>query len=83
MHTAHSTRSKKLPKRLAPYVFAFYMSGIMALLMCSVIVGSRGISKHYLVDVFHAYLLAMPVAFVCVILVRPLVLRLVAATVRD
>lgn len=82
MHTQHPPHSRKLPKGLTPYVFAFYMSGIMALLMCSVIVGSRGIGKNYLGDVFHAYLLAMPVAFVCVILVRPVVLRLVAATVR-
>ena len=82
MHTKHPTHSRKLPKRLTPYVFAFYMSGIMALLMCSVIVGSRGIGKNYLADVLQAYLLAMPVAFVCVILVRPVVLRLVAATVR-
>lgn len=59
------------------------MSAIMALLMCAVIVGSHGIDKNYMTSVFQAYLLAMPVAFVCVILVRPVVLRLVAATVRD
>lgn len=82
MHTSHPKRSRKLPKRLTPYVFAFYMSAIMALLMCSVIVGSRGFGNHYLADVLQAYLLAMPVAFVCVILVRPIVMRLVAATVR-
>ena len=58
------------------------MSSIMALLMCSVIVGSRGLDNHYLADVLQAYFLAMPVAFVCVILVRPMVMRLVAATVR-
>lgn len=73
----------KLPKHLAPYVFAFYMAAIMAFLMCAVIVASRGgIDQHYLSHVLQAYMLAMPVAFVCVILVRPLVMRLVGATVR-
>lgn len=50
--------------------------------MCVDIVGSPGIDKNYLAGVFHAYLLAIPAAFVCVVLVRPIVLRLVAATVR-
>ncbi len=80
--TMHTTRSWKLPKRLTPYVFAFYMAAIMALLMCAVIVGSHGIDQNYLQRVLQAYMLAMPVAFVCVILLRPMVMRLVAASVR-
>ncbi|MDR6216127.1 DUF2798 domain-containing protein [Paracidovorax wautersii] len=73
---------RKLHRRFAPVVFAFYMAGIMAFLMCCVIVGaSGGIDAGYLQRVLKAYALAMPVAFGCVMLVRPVVGRLVAATV--
>jgi len=74
--------SWKFPKRLTPFIFAFYMAAIMAFLMSAVIVASNaGIGEHYLSHVLHAYTLAMPVAFVCVVIVRPLVSRLVVATV--
>ena len=70
-------------KRYTPLIFAFYMAAIMALLMCCVIVAAKdGLSGDYLRHVFDTYLLAMPAAFFCVILVRPLVMRLVAMTVR-
>jgi hypothetical protein len=63
-------------------VFAFYMSAIMALLMCAAIVGiNSGLSDGYLLRVLSAYVFAMPIAFACVMLVRPLVTRMVAATV--
>ena len=76
--------SWKLPKYLAPYVFAFYMAGIMAFLMCCVIVAaSSGFGNNYLLRVLHSYALAMPVAFICVVFVRPVVMRLVAFTVRS
>ncbi|MCX7277861.1 MAG: DUF2798 domain-containing protein [Burkholderiales bacterium] len=75
--------SWKLPKPLMPYVFAFYMAAIMALLMCAVIVAANsGIGPRYLAQVLEAYTLAMPLAFVCVIIVRPLVARLVHHTVQ-
>lgn len=80
--TSATARSRKLHRRFAPVVFAFYMSGIMAFLMCCAIVGaSTGLGSDYLLRVIRAYALAMPVAFVCVMVVRPLVGRLVAATV--
>ena len=70
----------KLPAKAAPVVFAFYMAAIMALLMCSVIVGiGQGFSPGLPAKVFRAYAVAMPTAFVCVLVVRPLVMRLVAA----
>ncbi|RYF08037.1 MAG: DUF2798 domain-containing protein [Comamonadaceae bacterium] len=73
---------RKLHRRFAPVVFAFYMAGIMAFLMCCVIVGAQsGFGESYLQRVLHAYALAMPVAFGCVMLVRPVVGRMVAATV--
>ena len=72
----------KLGVRATPYVFAFYMSSIMALLMCFVITAANsGVGEHYLANVLKAYQLAMPVAFACVLVVRPIVLKLVAWTV--
>lgn len=51
--------------------------------MCSVIVGvSTGLTSQWPVRVLQAYTLAMPVAFACVLAVRPVVLRLVRWTVR-
>ncbi|AVD84406.1 DUF2798 domain-containing protein [Pseudomonas sp. SWI6] len=73
---------RKLHPRATPYAFAFYMSSIMALLMCFVITAATtGFNPQYLDNVLKAYQLAMPVAFVCVLMVRPVVMRLVALTV--
>jgi hypothetical protein len=79
---------RKLPARYSSVVFAFFMSSIMAFLMCLVITAaSHNLTSTYLVseywrDVLHAYALAMPVAFVCVLAVRPLVIKLVALCVK-
>ncbi len=76
--------SWKLPAKLSPIAFAFFMSGIMAFLMCLVITATnRGLSDGYLSAVLEAYRLAMPVAFVCVMAVRPVVMRLVKLTVKS
>jgi len=73
----------KIPKRFTPYVFAFFMAGIMAFLMSMVIVAaSSGIEDGYTLRVIHSYTLAMPVAFFCVLIVRPVVVNLVAIFVR-
>lgn len=80
--TTQTRSRRKLGVRATPYVFAFYMSAIMALLMCFVITAANGgIDDHYLSNVLKAYQLAMPVAFACVLVVRPIVLKLVAWTV--
>lgn len=80
--TFAARRGRKLHRRFAPVVFAFYMAAIMAFLMCCAIVGaSSGLGPDYLRRVIQAYALAMPVAFCCVMVVRPLVGKLVAATV--
>lgn len=72
-----------IPQRFSPVVFAFFMAGIMAFLMSMVIVAANsGLGLGYPQQVLHAYQLAMPVAFVCVMLVRPLVVKLVAISVR-
>ena len=82
-HTATKAPSRKLHRKYTQIVFALYMAAIMALLMCGVIVAAKdGVNSSYVQHVLQAYALAMPVAFCCVLLVRPLVMRLVALTVR-
>ncbi|WP_115553289.1 DUF2798 domain-containing protein [Xanthomonas arboricola] len=72
----------KLGVRATPFVFAFYMAAIMALLMCVVITGANtGLTPGFGWRVLDAYRIAMPTAFCCVLVVRPLVSRLVAWTV--
>ena len=72
----------KIPKRHFHVVFAFFMAGIMAILMSAIIVAvSSGIDTGYLQRVIHAYTLAMPSAFICVLFVRPIVVKLVALVV--
>lgn len=73
---------RKFPKKYTPYVFAFFMAGIMAFLMSMVIVAANsGLHTGYALRVLHAYALAMPVAFCCVLIVRPVVMHLVARLV--
>ncbi|WP_285420311.1 DUF2798 domain-containing protein [Pseudomonas sp. efr-133-TYG-5] len=75
-------RPRKLSARATPYVFALYMATIMAFLMSLVITAANaGIETDYLSNVLHAYKLAMPVAFLCILVVRPIVVKLVALTV--
>ena len=81
MQTAKSARIR-FPKRATPYVFALYMATIMAFLMCLVItLAEFGMNEHYMRNVMNAYQVAMPSAFLCVLIVRPMVARLVAWTV--
>jgi len=75
---------RRFPARYTPIVFAFFMSAIMALLMCFVITAaSNGLNNDYLPKVMHAYTLAMPVAFVCILIVRPVVIKLVGLCVNN
>ena len=81
--TTRNTARFRLPKHATPYVFALYMATIMAFLMCLVItIAEFGIGEHYMGNVMNAYKVAMPSAFVCVLIVRPLVARLVEWTVQ-
>jgi hypothetical protein len=80
--------SWQVPARYSSIVFAFFMSTIMAFLMCLVITAANHnlttdyLEHEYLLGVLHAYKLAMPVAFVCVMAVRPLVVKLVILCVK-
>jgi hypothetical protein len=74
--------SRRLPKTLTPYLFALYMAPIMSFLMCLVItVAEFGITDQYFTNVLHAYRVAMPAAFICILVVRPVVAKLVAFSV--
>ena len=77
-----STKSRKLHKRYTPVIFALLMAAIMSFFMCSTIVAVQaGFTPEYGWNVLKAYLLATPVAFCCVIFVRPLVARLIPLVV--
>lgn len=82
LSNTQTNRRIRLPKRTTPYVFALYMATIMAFLMCLVItLAEFGVNEHYMRNVMNAYQVAMPSAFICVLIVRPMVARLVAWTV--
>jgi len=48
----------------------------------AIVASSTGIHDGYPVRVIHSYALAMPVAFICVLIVRPIVVKLVSILVR-
>jgi len=75
------TASMKLPRRMTGVVTAFYMAAIMAFLMCLVISLINGGWTALWPRALRAYALAMPTAFVSILVVRPLVTKLVALTV--
>ncbi|WP_041521571.1 DUF2798 domain-containing protein [Gilvimarinus agarilyticus] len=77
------TLGRKLHPRYTAVAFSFYMASIMALLMCALITAvNRGVDDAFLSWVWKAYQVAMPCAFICVLMVRPLVLKLVRWTVQ-
>jgi len=75
-------RRRKLHSCFTPVMFSLYMAAIMAFLMCALITAvTRGVDAEFIHWVWKAYQVAMPCAFICVLLVRPLVFKLVAWTV--
>ena len=81
--TAKKTLRTRLPVPSAPYIFALYMASIMAFLMSLVITFAEfGMGPHYMANVMNAYQVAMPAAFFCILVVRPVVIRLVGLTVQ-
>lgn len=72
----------RLPRHTSPYIFALYMATIMAFLMSLVItLAEFGMGADYMINVMNAYRLAMPAAFFCILVVRPIVVKLVGMTV--
>lgn len=81
--TAKKNLRTRLPVRSAPYIFVLYMATIMAFLMSLVITFAEfGMGPHYMANVMNAYQVAMPAAFFCILVVRPVVIRLVGLTVQ-
>jgi hypothetical protein len=75
---------KKLAKNKTPLMMAFFMSALMSIFMSGFItMVNTGISGDYLLRWGRAWLLAMPCAFVVAYFARPVVLKLVAATVES
>lgn len=80
--TSKKNQRTRLSGRTAPYIFALYMAIIMAFLMSLVItLAEFGVGPHYMTNVMNAYQVAMPAAFFCILVVRPVVIRLVGLTV--
>ena len=75
---------RKLPKRYAGLLFSLYTSAMMVLIVSGVLVAlNTGLDAGYPLRFVKAYLLTWPIAFVSLLAVRPLVVRLVAASVAD
>lgn len=75
---------KKLPKKYAGVLFSLYASAVMVLIVSAVLVAlNTGINASYPLRLLKAYLITWPVAFASLLLVRPLVVKWVAASVTD
>ena len=75
---------KKLPKKYAGVLFSMYASAVMVLIVSSVLVAlNTGIDAGYPLRLLKAYLITWPVAFASLLLVRPLVVKWVAASITD
>ena len=75
---------KKLPKKYAGVLFSLYASAEMVLIVSGVLVAlNTGIDAGYPLRLLKAYLITWPVAFASLLLVRPLVVKWVAASITD
>ena len=75
---------KKLPKKYAGVLFSLYASAVMVLIVSGVLIAlNTGIDAGYPLRLLKAYLITWPVAFASLLLVRPLVVKWVAASVTD
>jgi hypothetical protein len=73
---------KKLAKNKTPLMMALFMSLLMSIFMSGFItMVNTGLTGDYLARWGRAWLLAMPCAFVVAYFARPVVMKLVAATV--
>lgn len=75
---------KKLPKKYAGIAFSFYASAIMVLIVSGVLVAlNTGVDTGYPERLLKSYLLTWPIAFISLLIVRPLVMQLVNLTTGD
>lgn len=69
----------KFPARSAPLVFAILMSCVMAFIVTSVVTFvNTGFDSGFVGRWLHAFVIAWPVAGICILLFRPSVQRLAA-----
>ena len=65
-------------------LFSLYASAVMVLIVSGVLVAlNTGIDAGYPLRLLKAYLITWPVAFASLLLVRPLVVKWVAASITD
>ena len=75
---------KKLPKKYSGVLFSLYASAVMVLIVSGVLVAlNTGIDAGYPLRLLKAYFITWPIAFASLLLVRPLVVKWVAASVAD
>lgn len=68
---------KKIPQKYAPIVFTFYATMLMAFIMSAVLVAlNNGVNSEWLPRTLRSYALAWPIAFVSLLTVRPLVMKM-------
>ena len=72
-----------MPARFAPILFAFFLSGIMSLVVCSVAtLRAMGLVDGFLAQVTSSWLFSWAVAFPVVMVVAPFVRKLVGRIVK-
>lgn len=72
----------KFHPKHAPLLVAFFMSCFMAFLMSGVVtLINQGFGDGYFSQWMHAYIRVWPIAFVLLFILRPLVMKIVAALV--
>ena len=70
---------KKLPARFTPLVLGFWMSLLMAALMCLIVTAiNTGIDAELAAPWFKAFVLVWPIAFAVLLVLRPVAMRLTA-----
>ena len=75
---------KKLPRKYAGVLFSLYTSAIMVLIVSMILVGiNAGFNSEWFGRVLRSYAITWPVAFPSLLAVRPVVVKLVARSIRD
>lgn len=68
---------KKIPAKYSGIVFTFYATMLMAFIMSAVLVAlNNGVNSEWLPRTLRSYALAWPIAFVSLLTVRPLVMKM-------
>ncbi|QEY25964.1 DUF2798 domain-containing protein [Neisseria zalophi] len=74
---------KKLSKKYTGIAFSFYTSAIMVFIVSSILIILNNGLTNFPYRLFHAYIVAWPIAFFSLLAIKPLVLKLVNLTVES